>query len=190
VLGDITTPTKVALSDPQNLSGVTADFSHTCALQGASAYCWGVNGSGTVGNGTFVTPQSSPVAVTGGLMFASLESGSNVSCGLVQVGSMAPFAYDAYCWGSNTKDLLQTGGANVNVPTKVTTRQWDSFSVGVLHICAVDHATGLLNCWGDNGSEGSPAAGIGKLGYVPEGMIGTFGIGVVKTAVETHPAAH
>jgi hypothetical protein len=48
----------------------------------------------------------------------------------------------------------------------------------------------LLDCWGDNGSEGSPASGIGKLGYMPEGTLGVFGIGAVKAAAITHPAAN
>jgi alpha-tubulin suppressor-like RCC1 family protein len=76
---------------------------HDCGLTAAgTAYCWGDNdygevGDGKVGNGT-TGPGSRgvvlPVPVSNGLTFASLASGFFHTCGLT-------VAHAVYCWGYN-----------------------------------------------------------------------------------------
>ena len=56
-----------------------------------TAYTWGENYFGQLGDGTTET-RNSPVAVQGGLRFRSLTAGGVQTCGLTASGA-------AYCWG-------------------------------------------------------------------------------------------
>lgn len=97
------------------LTGVTAPFTAllggnvmTCGLQGnGAAYCWGGDNFGSRGSGsTSVAASPTPVAIAGGLQFASLGPGrANFglapSCGVTLAG-------DGYCWGANFHGALGT----------------------------------------------------------------------------------
>jgi alpha-tubulin suppressor-like RCC1 family protein len=70
----------------------------TCALTGAGkAYCWGWNGDGQVGDGTF-TDRTQPVAVSSTEAFDEIAVGSNSACGRR--------ANAIWCWGSNSRSQL------------------------------------------------------------------------------------
>ncbi|MSR36080.1 MAG: hypothetical protein EXR95_05465 [Gemmatimonadetes bacterium] len=78
---------------------------HTCGLTtSGSAYCWGFNGWGAIGNGT-LTPTNfpTPQAVVGGHTFKSLTAGYDHSCGVTIAGG-------AYCWGKGGQ--LADGATN------------------------------------------------------------------------------
>lgn len=76
---------------------------HTCALTEANtAYCWGWNGAGQVGDGTF-TNRLAPVAVVGGKTFTEIGLGGTHTCGMLS-GAIS-------CWGSNLFGQLGTGNA-------------------------------------------------------------------------------
>jgi len=61
-------------------SSLTAGYRHTCGLTSSgTAYCWGLNLFGELGDGT-TTGSGSPVPVTGGLTFTSLTAGGH-TCG-------------------------------------------------------------------------------------------------------------
>jgi hypothetical protein len=66
---------------------------HTCALTTTgAAYCWGYNADGQLGNNDTSLVNPTPVAVAGGLEFASISVSKveGVSCGLTPAGA-------AYC---------------------------------------------------------------------------------------------
>jgi len=70
----------------------TALGSHNCALAADStAWCWGFNGYGELGNGS-KTNSSRPVPVTGGLKFVSISTGRFHTCGVTRDSA-------AWCWG-------------------------------------------------------------------------------------------
>ncbi len=128
--------------------------SHTCAIAvGGAAYCWGSNESGQLGNGSIGDNSAVPVAVTGGLVFASISAGSRHTCGLTTAGAV-------YCWGHNHDLQLgrgpPTGGnsdsgvpeivAGGDLPASVTLT---TISAGTRHSCAVG-SDGAAYCWGSN----------------------------------------
>src|SRR5437667_28400 len=74
---------------------VSAGARHTCAVAADStAYCWGGNDAGQLGNGSGSNAEQ-PVAVMGSIKFAAVTVGFSHSCGWTGTG-------DAYCWGDNT----------------------------------------------------------------------------------------
>ena len=76
-----------------------------------SAYCWGYNYDGQLGDGTF-TQSSVRVAVAGGLTFNTLSVGGDHSCG--RVGTAV------WCWGYNGYGQLGDGSAlRKNQPVQI-----------------------------------------------------------------------
>ena len=83
----------VAVSGGLVFQAINAGESHTCSITLAgTAYCWGNNYYGQVGDGTSGNTRTSPVAVSGGLVFESISAGESHTCGLIAGGAI-------YCWG-------------------------------------------------------------------------------------------
>jgi alpha-tubulin suppressor-like RCC1 family protein len=81
---------------------IAGGLEHTCGVTtGGSAYCWGDNDHGQLGDGTTVD-RTTPVPVANGLSFASLTAGGGHTCGLTTAGT-------AYCWGYNFAGQLGDG---------------------------------------------------------------------------------
>src|SRR6266568_3028021 len=135
---------------------ISAGARHVCALApDSTAYCWGNNGTGQLGNGT-TADTALPVAVSGGLKFKELTLGFDHSCGLTAAG-------DAYCWGENasgqlgaaaTETCTSASGRTValcsHLPLPVSTNQiFGSIFAGGHHTCAITTG-GKAYCWGEN----------------------------------------
>lgn len=119
-------------------SRVASGAYHTCALTtGDSAFCWGRNDAGQLGDGT-TTMRNSPTAVGGGITFQSIGAGDNLTCGLSTAGR-------AYCWGT----LAAVPTAQTAPKTYPDAPAFTSLSVGGAHACALA-ADGTAYCWGDN----------------------------------------
>jgi len=115
---------------------------NSCALTAeGAAWCWGANGSGALGDGSTSANSFSPVAVSGGLSFASLDVTGGLVCGIT-TGS------DLYCWGRGDRaPALVPGGL-----------KWSRISVSTDHLCGVT-TDARIYCWGENRS--------GQLGIGP-----------------------
>jgi alpha-tubulin suppressor-like RCC1 family protein len=127
------------------LSGSTG-HGLTCGLTAqGEAHCWGFGLWGQLGNGE-LSNSSTPVAVAGGLQFASIRVGSGGAgvCGLTATS-------DLYCWGS--LGLLYANGQRTeqsSIPQLVNSALgFISFDLGELHACGVS-ASGQAYCWGSN----------------------------------------
>ena len=68
-------------------------------LADGTAYCWGRNDFGQLGDGSSSAFSSAPVAVGGALKFPSATVGSHHARGISVAG-------DAYCWGRNSEGAL------------------------------------------------------------------------------------
>jgi alpha-tubulin suppressor-like RCC1 family protein len=134
------------------LQVATGIGTHVCGVTVSnSAYCWGSNGSGELGNGS-TAADSIPRLVSGGLAFRRISVGSTFSCGLTTGDAV-------YCWGSNSNGRIGNGSgtASFATPQLVTTpagRRFTDIVLGFNHACAttVDatSAPAGLYCWGGN----------------------------------------
>ena len=141
---------------------------HACGLTaGGAAYCWGADVYASLGAGapgpelcSSSTDQfpcsSAPLAVAGGLTFASLSAGWGPTCALTANGT-------AYCWGDNGNGALGIGSDTANIdfcaagsgqcsetPLKVAGGlQFSTVGAANLHACGLT-AAGAAYCWGDN----------------------------------------
>jgi uncharacterized repeat protein (TIGR01451 family) len=121
---------------------------HTCAVDIAeTAYCWGANANGQLGDGT--TEQRSvptPVVTDQLAIVAQISAGEAHTCAVSPGG-------EAYCWGYNGNGRLGDGTtATRHVPTAVAADQLGAaaaVSAGGAHTCAVV-VNSALWCWGWN----------------------------------------
>jgi alpha-tubulin suppressor-like RCC1 family protein len=159
----------VAVTGGLTFKAVSAGFSHACGLTTAgAAYCWGSNEAGDLGNGAIGGLSSAPVAVAGGLTFASLSAGAVYSCGVTTSGA-------AYCWGGNGYGVLGNG-TTTDSPTPVAVSgglTFSSVSAGEYHTCGVTTA-GATYCWGNsvNGQLGTGVTTVNSS--TPVAVIGGF----------------
>jgi alpha-tubulin suppressor-like RCC1 family protein len=140
--------TPAAVAGGLTFTSLTAGFGHTCGLaSGGVAYCWGSNSNSQLGDATTpvyspdgrcLTDRSTPVAVEGGLTFASLTASFGTTYGLTSAGV-------AYNWGY----IL---GANTDSPTPVAVAGGIAFASLTAHgghTCGLTGA-GAAYCWGFN----------------------------------------
>lgn len=123
---------------------LSAGGMHSCGVTAAgSAYCWGGNEHGQLGDGS-ILDRSTPVPVGGGLSFASVSAGGGHTCGLTAGGV-------AYCWGRNDVGQLGDGTTSVRtMPVPVAgSLTFVSLSAGTDHTCGLT-PLGAAYCWGAN----------------------------------------
>jgi alpha-tubulin suppressor-like RCC1 family protein len=163
----------VAVQTSVAFASISAGGDHTCAITTAgSAFCWGSNLHGQLGNAV-VGQSNVPVPSAAGLTFTRISAstgtastiplpipepwkvvGRGHTCGITAGGA-------AYCWGDNTDLQLGNGpfsggpqSANSS-PMQVATSHipggasFVTISAGSRHSCAVA-ADGAGYCWGAN----------------------------------------
>jgi alpha-tubulin suppressor-like RCC1 family protein len=124
-------------------TALTAGYYYTCGLTAAGMmYCWGLNSSGQLGDGT-TTNQMTPTAVAGG-PYASISAGTSSTCASASSGVTS-------CWGLNTSGQLGDGTrSNRFTPTAVSgTPTFLAVYPSSTHSCGIISA-GTLHCWGVN----------------------------------------
>lgn len=164
-----TEPSAVVAYDGITLDALEVGAAYSCGLEpGGDLSCSGLNTAGQLGDGS-TTSSSDPVAVSGGLGFASvkLNAGNTIfahSCGVTPSG-------DAYCWGANDAGQLGasssetcsvSGGPSVACSTTpvavsggLSFSEVDPGGLGAFtspsggHTCGVT-TDDVLYCWGAN----------------------------------------
>jgi alpha-tubulin suppressor-like RCC1 family protein len=127
-----------------SFAALTMGVDVACGLTAAgTAYCWGSNEYGDAGapmNDNFVTE---PRQVDGGMVFRSISTNFQVTCGLTSAGA-------AYCWGSNEYGALGVDSSTPQSPTPVAVSgglTFQSLTTGPGRACGVT-AAGAVYCWG------------------------------------------
>ena len=98
---------------------LTAGEHHICALTArGTAYCWGRNTDGQLGDGTTIhSGANGPQMVVGGHRFASITGGEDHTCALTTRGA-------AYCWGYNDSGRLGDGTTDDTDGNPPTAGDW------------------------------------------------------------------
>jgi alpha-tubulin suppressor-like RCC1 family protein len=133
-------------------SGSSFSATHVLAVrQNGTAWAWGLNGSGRLGDGT-ITSRTSPVSVVGGFTdWCQVSAGTSHSLGLRQNGT-------AWAWGLNNSGQLGTGTTTArSSPVSVVGgfTDWCQVSAGSYHSLGV-RQDGSAWAWG--------AGSCGRLG--------------------------
>lgn len=140
--------------------------SHTCGVTSAGTIdCWGANGFGQLGNGSF-DDAAVPIPIFApGVTFLEVSAGGLHTCALSD-------DFDVYCWGDNFSGQLgeDTGFLPTPIPLRASNAgRFTSLSAGGLFTCGSNpHGT---ECWGNNivGQLGSGVAGGSSISPVSVG---------------------
>ena len=100
-------PRAASLPPGRTAISIDAGTFHTCAiLDDSSAYCWGMNTYGQLGDGT-TNNSTTPVSVQmpSGLGVAEITTGNKHSCAVATNASV-------YCWGAHGEGALGLGEGN------------------------------------------------------------------------------
>jgi RHS repeat-associated protein len=129
------------------VTAISAGGQHTCALLASGGVkCWGYNGQGQLGDGTFVS-RATPTDVSGlSSGVQALAVGFSHSCALTTSGGMK-------CWGNNFEGQVGNGvsGSNQSTAADVSglTSGVAAMSAGYTFTCART-TSGGMKCWGSN----------------------------------------
>ena len=117
----------------------------TCAINSAgTAYCWGADGQGQLGNGAPLAAELTPSAVSVSGTWTQIAAGAFYSCGVRTSGA-------AFCWGADAFGQLGNDlpKAATNVPSPVVGGLlFTQVAPGQVHTCGL--SGGAAYCWGSN----------------------------------------
>jgi len=126
-----------------DVTNLTLGDGHACVLVASgNVFCWGYNGWGQLGDGTYVN-RLSPEQVPGLSGVVAIRAGSRMTCALRSDGAVL-------CWGAGDCGVGDGTTAMRPSPTLVTTVAGGAVvEAGGQHACATS-ASGSLHCWGCN----------------------------------------
>ena len=119
---------------------LSAGLGATCSIRDGTAYCWGDNAAGQLGDGTEARQTPTPVADLSGV--TAISTGGPNSCAIAE-GL-------AYCWGNNDYGQIGDGTTDARLtPTRVAgLADVTAISTANWATCAI--SAGSAYCWGTN----------------------------------------
>ena len=156
------------------ISRTAAGANHSCAIAGSDVYCWGLNTSGQLGNGT-TAAENFPAKVQGlpAGQPSGLQAASSQTCVIL--------AGEAWCWGYNAQGQLGNGNTtNQTLPARVIGLAGvTSIALNSNHSCAI--ANKQAWCWG-SGSDGRLGTGSTNNSITPVEVTG-FPLGMGASGI-------
>lgn len=131
-------------------SKITGSDSHACGIAGGDAYCWGINDSGSVGNGgadrAFNASPSKVIGLPAGKV-TNVSSGDTTTCAIADGGK-------GYCWGANWGGQIGDGTGNdsytaVAVDTSGVLNGVSLASMSSYMDMTCAASTNAVYCWGE-----------------------------------------
>ena len=127
----------------ERFASLSVGNAHACGITlSGSVLCWGDNGQGQLGTGSF-EPHYAPVVAQDGMRFTAIDASGAATCGTPAGGA-------SVCWGLNLAGKLGVG-TRIELSTTPLAIQGDrhfvSFDGGADYVCALD-AAGAAYCWG------------------------------------------
>jgi prepilin-type N-terminal cleavage/methylation domain-containing protein len=168
---------------------VTASAEHTCAVhQNGTAYCWGANTNGRLGDNTTTAKPYATLVVRPDDGLGPLQSVSQISstggttCARTTQGAV-------FCWGLGTSGQIGNGGIlSVSLPTQVLGLAGVvQVNAGGTHNCATT-TQGAVFCWGA-GADGRLGDGFAFNRAQPALVLGLNSANAFATAGERHSCA-
>lgn len=129
---------------------ISPGFNSTCGIRtDGTAWCWGEEVTGGLGNGAATTGnQISPTQVTGGGTWIQIAPGDGMGCGVKSDNS-------GWCWGDDSFGELGNGAAvtaQQDDPYPVAGgHSWREIQAGMNHACGI-RTDGVMMCWGSDSS--------------------------------------
>lgn len=138
-------PDRIAAPSDLEFVQVSSGSEFSCALGlDGSVYCWGLNDTGTLGNGSNQATSSYPVKVRNLPQIRQIATGSSHACAISTNAQL-------YCWGSGS--LGENGSRDresLFLPSPVfPSTTFSRISAGVSHNCALT-TEGKVVCFGSN----------------------------------------
>jgi hypothetical protein len=118
--------------------------SHSCGIRaGRTLWCWGLNQSGQLGDGTNVS-RFVPTKIGAADDWSSVDTGGDHMCATKTNRTL-------WCWGLNRYGQVGDGTlTNRKTPRQIgTATSWKTVRVGLFHTCATK-TDRTLWCWGKN----------------------------------------
>jgi len=149
---DRNTPVLVDTSVMGNVqfNSISLGYRHSCIItNNGKTYCWGLNSSGQLGDGTNEeknTPALVDTRAIGNAQFSSLASGVYHSCAIATDGK-------TYCWGlNNNRQLGDNTINNRNKPvlvdvSSIGNSKFTHIFLAQLYSCSIDTNNEIF-CWG------------------------------------------
>lgn len=172
------------------VTSLSAGATHACAVAGGTAYCWGSDANGRLGDGASIANRTTAASLAtsgalSGRTVASISAGAAHTCAVADGR--------AFCWGSNGSSRLGSGLAGdqavpvaVDVSGHLMGRAVLAVSAGDTHTCAI--ADDRVYCWGANDAS---QLGNGSTTPAPAPTPATSGWGdSVDPVAVTSGAAH
>lgn len=134
----------VVVTVPAGPAAVSAGGQTSCEVrEDGTAWCWGRNNFGQVGDGS-TTTRTSPVPVVGGERWRTISTSGSTTCAVRADGTL-------WCWGLDNFGQLGIGrGPARSTPVQVgSSAAWTSVSTSWFHTCGT-RTNGTLWCWGSN----------------------------------------
>jgi alpha-tubulin suppressor-like RCC1 family protein len=178
-------PIPVAVTGGIRFREVSAGAYHSCGVTPTnSAYCWGGDSTGQLGDGASYTNCTSggdvlpcrtrPTAVAGGYRFRQVDAGVYHTCGVTTDNR-------AFCWGDGRDGAIGNGTRSISSsPKRVSgVLSFQRVSAGFNRTCGATTSNRAF-CWGEN-SEGGVGDGTTSRRLSPAAVTGGLSFKQVST---------